>query len=138
MIVEPLISFIHTTPSMIFEPGLFKIFVSSLLSNTLCSNVCAILIASVGQASIHSCTWYTVPGDTQICQSLFSFCLPVSVSNLVMILMVPFGQASSQAVQPVQRCSLFSSCGITTSPLNRSGNFNVSLLSGYCWVMISL
>ena len=43
----------YSIPALIFESGLFKIFVNSLLSKTLCSNVCAILIASVGQAMIH-------------------------------------------------------------------------------------
>jgi len=45
--------FFYSTPSRIFESGLFKIFVKFVLSNTLCSNVCAIFIASVGHASIH-------------------------------------------------------------------------------------
>src|SRR3982751_491472 len=52
-----------------------------------------------------------------------------------MILIVALGQASSQAVQPVQACSLFSSCSITTSPRNRSGSN--CLVSGYCCVIFS-
>ncbi len=55
-----------------------------------------------------------------------------------MILMVALGQASSQAVQPVQACSLFSSCGMITSPRKRSAIFKVERLSGYCSVIISL
>lgn len=57
------------------------------------------------------------------------------ISNLVMILMVPFGHASSQAVHPVQACSFFSSCVSITSPLNRSGSCGT--YSGYCCVIIS-
>ena len=43
----------YSTPSRILLPGLFKTFVSKLRSYTLCSKVCAILIASVGQATMH-------------------------------------------------------------------------------------
>ena len=48
-------SFYHpySTPSLILEPGLFKVFVKSALLKTLCSKVCAILMASVGQATTH-------------------------------------------------------------------------------------
>ncbi len=83
-------------------------------------------------------TSYTIPGDKQMYRLLFSFFLPEIISNLLMILMVPFGQAISQAEQPVQACSFFSSCSSTTSPRKRSAKFSVSRLSGYCSVMISL
>src|SRR5580658_6296062 len=43
----------YSTPSLILEPGLFNFFVSWLRSYTLCSKFWAILMASVGQASIH-------------------------------------------------------------------------------------
>jgi hypothetical protein len=67
------------------------------------------------------------------------FFLPSGVISIfVTILMVPFGHASSQAVHPVQACSLFSSWVITTSPLKRSGSTSVALLSGYCSVIDSL
>src|SRR4051812_39356277 len=105
-------------PSLIFEPGLFKILVSLLLSKTLCSNVCAIFIASVGQAITHRL--HIVQSSrcyTNLSNAFFLFPSGVT-SNFVTIFIVALGQANSQAVQPVQACSLFSSCGITTSPLN--------------------
>src|SRR4030095_10703841 len=127
----------YSIPSRSFDPGLFKTFVSLLLSYTLCSNVCAILMASVGQATmqrlhrVHSSRWYT-----KVSSAFFFFPSGVT-SNLVMILIVAFGQANSQAVHPVHACSLFSSWGITTSPRKRSGKTNSSRLSGYCWVIFS-
>ena len=126
----------YSTPALIFDPGPFNFFVSWLRSYTLCSNVCAIFIASVGQASthklhmVHNSRWY-------INVSSAFFFLPSGVtSNFVIIFMVPFGQANSHAVQPVHACSLFSSCGITTSPRKRSDN--CCFTSGYCCVIISL
>src|SRR5687768_4001925 len=106
----------YSIPSLIFDPGKFNFFVSWLRSYTLCSKVCAILIASVGQATIHrlqrvhNCRWYTNVSNA------FFFFPSGLISNLVMILIVPLGHASSQAVQPVQACSFFSSWIITTSP----------------------
>src|SRR5664279_4115228 len=96
-------------PSLSLEPSLFNFFVSLLRSNTLCSNVCAILIASVGQATIqrlhivHNSRWYT-----NVSMAFFFF-PSGEISNLLIILIVPFGQAISQAEHPVQACSFFSS-----------------------------
>ena len=72
--------------------------------------------------------------------SIAFFFFPVSGSTILshIISIEPLGQASSQAEQPEQVCSLFSSCGMVTTPQKRSNIFNVSLFSGYCCVIISL
>ena len=117
--------------SLSFEPSWLSCFTSLPRVNVAFSKLFEKTMASDGHVTTQRLQKVQVPRSYTYLSSAFFF-LPSGVSFMSEItFIVPFGQFISQTPHAVQACSLFSSCGITSSALKRSEISSVSLFSGY-------